>query len=488
MKKTIYIFRHGETNYNAQRRLQGWIDIPLNECGINQAQMLAKNISDIHFDCVYSSPLSRALDTAKIAFADRQIKITTDSGLREWNLGDFSGKVVRLTDAPANTPIDMSSDIIYVPFALISNDDYVPPKGESYNMFTKRVCDTITNIANNTDAETIAIATHGGVAKVFVKSFTDAYWPHSGMPNAGFLKFEYDGKTFTLVDKPDWLAPMVLNDTGKPLVVYHGTYYDFEYFRPLTHFGKEINAKTNLNEGKWKRNPNIDITKPKIIPVNLRDGRWDEIPDLNDHSVQNFMGILFQYMCGDKIADFIHVLGIKNRADFDKKIIVARQKVLNMDIDVPWEFDWICEPVTTNMSPDKIQQELKNETLFDIYTPENLFFQRMILYFESLGLTGFKYSNYTEGPGDMSYINLRQNNIVRTDVILPSYPMPTSNQIKQLNQLRMNFARLHKSRKFTYTEKEMLTGELIGFSKFRFNEIEHRSKKSWAQTCPLKNR
>ena len=258
-------------------------------------------------------------------------------------------------------------------------------------------------------------------------------------------------------------------------------YYDFDYFRPLTHFGLEINARTNLNEGKWKRDPNIDITKPKIIPVNLRAGRWDEIPDLNDHSVQNFMGILFQYMCGDKISDFMHVLNIRDEAEFRKQIVSARQTVLDMEIDVPWEFDWVCEPIAGNISSDAMQAELKQETLFDVYTHENLFLQRMILFLEKMGLVGFKYKNYTEGPGSMSYINLRQNSVVRTDKKLPVYQMPNANQVAKLRAMRSEFRARHKPRKFTTAEKEMLTAELIEFAEFRFKEIKYQSQKSWAK-------
>ena len=283
------------------------------------------------------------------------------------------------------------------------------------------------------------------------------------------------------IDKGDCLLPVLLGADGKPLTMYHGTYYDFDYFRPLTHFGLEINAKTNLNEGKWKRDTNIDITKPKIIPVNLRAGRWDEIPDLNDHSVQNFMGILFQYMCGDKIVDFIRVLNIRDEAEFCKQISAAQQKVLDIDIDVPWQFDWVCEPVLGKMPMDAVRVELGLETLFDIHSPETLFFQRMILYLESIGLTGFKYPNFTEGPGDMSYINLRQNNIVRLDKVLPPHPMPTAEHVVQLHKMRADFATAHTPRKFTMAEKEMLTAELIGFTEFRFNEIKYQMQKSWAK-------
>ena len=479
MKKILYIFRHGETDSNAQKRMQGWLDVPLNNNGVSQAQILAQKLADVKFDAVYSSPLSRALDTARAVVGDKQILLNGD--LREWNMGDFCGHIVRLTDSPADTPIDMSGDIIYAPYALLSNDDYVPPNGESYNMFIARVRDALLDIVKNSGGNTIAIATHTGVAKNIIKQFTDVTWPRGGMPNAEYFKLEYDGEKFTLIDMPDWLSPVLLGVDGNPLTVYHGTYYDFDYFRPLTHFGLEINAKTNLNEGKWKRDPNIDITKPKIIPVNLHNGRWDEIPDLNDHSVQNFMGILFQYMCGDKISDFVHVLNIRDEAEFRKQIVSARQTVLNMEIDVPWEFDWVCEPISGKVSADVMRAELGMETLFDIYTPENLFFQRMILYFESIGLTGFKYPNFTEGPGDMSYINLRQNNIMRLDKALPSHPMSTAEQVAHLQKMRTDFAAAHTPRQFTTAEKEMLTAELIGFAEFRFDEMRSISQKSWAK-------
>jgi hypothetical protein len=128
-----------------------------------------------------------------------------------------------------------------------------------------------------------------------------------------------------------------------------------------------------------------------------------------------------------------------------------------------------------------MQAELKQETLFDVYTHENLFLQRMILFFEKMGLVGFKYKNYTEGPGDMSYINLRQNSIVRTDKKLPAHSMPNANQVAQLRAMRSEFRAKHKPRKFTHSEKERLIAELIGFTEFRFKEIEYQSYKSWAK-------
>ena len=62
----IYLTRHGQTNLNKQELMQGRTDEPLNETGINQAKMARKNVENIHFDAVYSSPLIRAKKTASI--------------------------------------------------------------------------------------------------------------------------------------------------------------------------------------------------------------------------------------------------------------------------------------------------------------------------------------------------------------------------------------------------------------------------------------
>ncbi len=202
MKKNLYIFRHGETDYNVEKRMQGCLDIPLNANGIAQAQQLAQKLSNIKFDCVFSSPLSRALETAKIAI--KNCKIITDDKLQEWNLGIFCGKIIHATDEPANTPVDMTQDIINVPLALLSDDDYIPDGGESHNMFKQRINDAIIHIAKNTDAENIGIATHGGVIRFLVKRFGDFKYPKNGIPNAEYLTMQWDGNRLCIPKKPDW--------------------------------------------------------------------------------------------------------------------------------------------------------------------------------------------------------------------------------------------------------------------------------------------
>lgn len=267
---------------------------------------------------------------------------------------------------------------------------------------------------------------------------------------------------------------LLSDENGKPMVLYHGTYYNFDYFRPLTHFGNKFNAERNLKEGKWKRDPNIDINKPKIIPVNISNYRYPEIPDLNDHSVANWKGILFQYMSDQQIKDFLNAMEISDEGEFQQRYKVEFDKLMNSKITVPPEFDFVCEPVSSSMTGNDINEELAAETLFDIYNNENLFFQRMILYFESIGIHGFKYKNFTEGSGNCSYIMFRQNDIHRLDKKLPPYKVPKLSGIRKLIKIKNDFLSTHRPRVLSKKEKQSLLNEIYNFYVFRFNEITRK--------------
>ena len=87
--KTLYIIRHGETEWNKIGRYQGITDVPLNDNGIAQAKACANALKDVHFDRILSSDLSRALVTAETIRGNRNIEITIDSRLREIDFGDW---------------------------------------------------------------------------------------------------------------------------------------------------------------------------------------------------------------------------------------------------------------------------------------------------------------------------------------------------------------------------------------------------------------
>ena len=89
----IYIIRHGETNYNAQKRMQGQTDIELNENGRTLAKNLAEEFKDIRLDEIITSDLKRASETANIINQYHNIIVRQDNRLREFNYGTIEGRL-----------------------------------------------------------------------------------------------------------------------------------------------------------------------------------------------------------------------------------------------------------------------------------------------------------------------------------------------------------------------------------------------------------
>lgn len=87
----IWITRHGQTDLNKERRMQGRIDEPLNETGIRQAEIARQLTDNIKFDAVYSSPLVRAVSTAAIIADIDQDDVITDERITEMDFGKYEG-------------------------------------------------------------------------------------------------------------------------------------------------------------------------------------------------------------------------------------------------------------------------------------------------------------------------------------------------------------------------------------------------------------
>ena len=106
----LYIIRHGKTEMNRANLLQGRSDIPLNEEGILQAQEASDSLRDVHFNHVFSSPLSRALQTARIVAP--QADPTVDERLIEMDYGQYEG--TDLTQLPPEL-VFFFSDFVHNP-------------------------------------------------------------------------------------------------------------------------------------------------------------------------------------------------------------------------------------------------------------------------------------------------------------------------------------------------------------------------------------
>lgn len=95
----LYIIRHGRTDWNDQRKLQGKTDVPLNDTGRRMAKEAALRYADVHFDICFTSPLQRAVETAEILLAGRNVPIIKDDRLIEMSFGIYEGMENGFDDA-----------------------------------------------------------------------------------------------------------------------------------------------------------------------------------------------------------------------------------------------------------------------------------------------------------------------------------------------------------------------------------------------------
>mgnify|MGYP001347245172 CR=1 FL=1 len=91
METHVYLVRHGETDWNRERRFQGHRDIPLSAAGLIQAERLAQSLKSEVFEAIYSSDLRRALQTAEIIAKEHDLPVKTLKKLRERTVGEWEG-------------------------------------------------------------------------------------------------------------------------------------------------------------------------------------------------------------------------------------------------------------------------------------------------------------------------------------------------------------------------------------------------------------
>jgi probable phosphoglycerate mutase len=148
------VIRHGETAWNAQSRIQGHLDSPLNDEGLAQALMVGERMAHQRFDVLYSSDLGRALQTAQ-PIADRTgHPVVRNPRLRERHLGVFQG----LTSAEC----ERLHPAEYQRFHARDPDHQVPG-GESIRQVFERVSGEFTQLAEQHPDAVVVVVTHGGI-------------------------------------------------------------------------------------------------------------------------------------------------------------------------------------------------------------------------------------------------------------------------------------------------------------------------------------
>jgi 2,3-bisphosphoglycerate-dependent phosphoglycerate mutase len=192
MPTRICLIRHGETDWNVAKRIQGQTDIPLNETGRSQALAMAFNAAHYNFNAIYSSDLSRACNTAQMVATRRGLEVRTMPHLRERHYGIFQGITAdegakRYPEAYAHYK---ARDL-----------EYGFETGESLNCFAGRVGEAVDHLTKHHSGQIIAAICHAGVLDIVYRKATGRplHTPRDFViPNCALNWFRFDGQGWHL--------------------------------------------------------------------------------------------------------------------------------------------------------------------------------------------------------------------------------------------------------------------------------------------------
>lgn len=191
---TLWLIRHGETDWNLAGRMQGHLEVPLNETGRRQARLLAQRLGrEPHrFAALLSSDLGRARETAEDIGRVLQLVPSIRPALRERNFGVLA----RLTMAEA----EVSEPGL---FALMRARDtrFVPPGGESLAQLSARVQDELVQIGLRWPGEQVLVVSHGGAIDIAWRAATGTELSVKrghDLLNASINRVVFDGTRFEL--------------------------------------------------------------------------------------------------------------------------------------------------------------------------------------------------------------------------------------------------------------------------------------------------
>jgi len=164
--------RHGQTDWNRENRLQGQIDIPLNDTGRAQAETLQPLVTKLDITNVYYSPLLRAQETMHIACKDLSVPKVALEELKERHFGQWEGTV-------------WDQDKKNILFHLA-----VPENGETYPIFHERVIGGVNTVLEKIEGQVLFIG-HGGSFRVFCRAIETTY---DSAHNCGLFYFIAPGE------------------------------------------------------------------------------------------------------------------------------------------------------------------------------------------------------------------------------------------------------------------------------------------------------
>lgn len=155
----IIIVRHGESYGNSLRIMAGHTDVELTARGREQAEATARALASRKIDAIYSSDLSRAIETAEPHARMRELTVILNEGLREIFLGDYEGEKI--------SEITERVDPDFARYWRDGFGEYIFPNGETPILAGERFGKALLGIAKENEGKTILVATHAAVIRAF---------------------------------------------------------------------------------------------------------------------------------------------------------------------------------------------------------------------------------------------------------------------------------------------------------------------------------
>lgn len=193
----LYIIRHGETEWNRLKKLQGRTDIPLAEEGIRLARITGEGLRDVPFDVAYTSPLVRAVQTAEYVLEGRNIPIKPEERIQEISFGIWEGEC--LLDSKI-LPQDFTDVFFHNPQKY-----HRPPKGENFQDVCQRTESFLRDLMKQSAYEdaNILISTHGAAGRCLLSHFYEDHsiWRDGVPANCAVSVVEVKNGNYEILEK-----------------------------------------------------------------------------------------------------------------------------------------------------------------------------------------------------------------------------------------------------------------------------------------------
>src|SRR5450830_49325 len=211
----LLLIRHGETDWNVDKRLQGHIDIALNAEGQHQAAALGRALAQEPLDAIYASDLQRARDTAQAVALLQGRTVQIDAGLRERCYGGFEG--LQHADIAQRYPADFAAWKARELDARYPAGERV---AETMREFSQRAVAAVRRLANTGNHRKIAIVTHGGVLECVYRWAMQSGFAQArdfDIFNASINRLQWDGARMHVQQWADiaHLTPQVLDEVDR---------------------------------------------------------------------------------------------------------------------------------------------------------------------------------------------------------------------------------------------------------------------------------